>query len=147
MNTFKRYPMGLLVCIIFSCLLLSCNDYIDGLSEEGNRFLDNNTQGLVIGKSYKFKYKESTCQVVANVQRKYLRLQSDDQSSYIHIEAPKHPSNGYIEKDLLPIVLKYKLDKDSEQITQSISMQILKHTDTQIWLWDDELKIGLILPV
>ena len=147
MNTFRKYHIGLLVCIALASLLFSCNDYIEGLSEEGNKFLENNTQGLVIGKNYKFKYKESNCQKVLNIHRKYIRLQKDDQSAYIHIEAAAVPSNSSMENDERPITLKYKTDKDSEPIIQSISMEILKHTDTQIWLWNDEFKIGLILQV
>ena len=144
---FRKYHIGLLVCIALVSLLFSCNDYIEGLSEEGNKFLENNTQGLVIGKSYKFKFKESNCQKVLNIHRKYIRLQKDDQSAYIHIEAAAPSPNVSMDTQARPIVLKYKLDKDSEQITQAISMEILMHTQTQIWLWNDEFKIGLILPV
>lgn len=126
---------------------VSCNEKPHGMSVEANRFLDKREPGLVKGKNYKIVYTESSWQMVRNQMRNVLRLQSDGQQAYLNMKMEEKSVQGTQEEYKVNVVLTYRTGKNAPEITESLEMEILKSHQMRMWLWNEEQKTGVIVPL
>ncbi len=138
-----------LCCILVLCGVVSCNEgpEMDGISAEADRFLEKRTPGLVKGKNYKLLYNESAWQTMRNKQRMVLCIQRDDQSSYLHLKVEPGSLGNTQDDHTVNVVLSYKTDVNGQEISEALEMEVLKSQDMQVWLWNEESKTGVIMPL
>lgn len=127
--------------------LVSCNRNLAEKELDAETFVKFRDYGLVMGHKYLFKYNESTCQMVNNKERHLLRMQSDDQSSFVNMVFGNIVSNGSPVQDnsKVDVELAYKMDREGEIITLSMGMTVLKREEMKVWLWSREMNMGLIV--
>lgn len=44
-------------------------------------------------------------------------------------------------------VISYKTGEKSLEIVESLKMEVLKSDDMLVWLWNEEYKVGVIMPL
>jgi hypothetical protein len=125
-------------------LMFSCNRMPENREINAESFMKYKDDGLVKGRKYLFRYNPATCQTVNNNGRNLLRMQSDDQSSYVNAvfsqNAFQMQQNGYV-----GVILTYRLEKEGDPVTEIFEMEILKNEQTKVWLWNKEMNLGLIV--
>lgn len=135
----------LLPCLLLCIPLCSCNKSAKGISVEADRFIEFEKEGLVKKRGYEFAYNDYDCQYVYNKNRKYVRLQRDDQSAYINVTSYELFSSPLEVGEFVDIELVYRLSASAGDNRESLSMLVLQAEDGKIWLWNETQKLGLIL--
>lgn len=141
---YRRAAYRIVLTVVSFIATLSCNNSENGISFEQDRFLKCKDEGVVKG-SYLFRYDPVTCQRVLNRGRKQLRLQRDDHSSYVNIEFEEHPLNIEENEQMVNVILTYRLGKSLPLEKLHLEMDVLKSQEMKIWMWNEELDMGLIV--
>lgn len=124
-------------------MLASCN--IDGPGREYAElkdFLKEEKAGLIADGTYLFKYSQEDCQTSINKRRRHIRLQKDNQDSYVHIQLSAFPATH---NEKLEVFVVYR--RDEEEVAGTYTMEAAKIGTGMIWLWDEKKHTGIILPV
>ena len=142
--TYRRAAYSIVLAVILFMAIISCNNSESGISFEQNRFLKCKDEGMVKG-GYLFRYDPATCQRVMNRGRKQLSLQRDDHFSYVNIEFEEHPLNIAEDDQVVNVLLTYRLGKSLQQEKLHLEMDVLKSQDMKIWVWNEDMGVGLIV--
>ena len=134
-----------IICLLATLFLVfSCNRMPENRELNAESFMKYKDYGLVKGHKYLFKYNAAMCQTVNNKGRNLLRMQSDDQSSYVNVvflqNTPREAQSGTV-----GVILTYKTDELSEPVDVTVDMKILKSEQMKVWLWSKEMNMGLIV--
>lgn len=131
----------MLLLVIASLFMLSCNKSNKENTDQLEQFLQRNESGLWGYGGFLFKYTSNTCQFSINVQRRQIRMQDDSQQDYINVQFASFPPaiEGEVE-----LQLRYKVG--NEENTRNCIMTAVKSQGNKIWLWDMQGNIGIIIP-
>ena len=134
-------------CIVLLVGGISCNEDTGGDSVEAYSFLEKRSPGFIKGKSYELLYDEQTWQIVRNKQRRIFCMQSDDQSMYLRMKISSVSISDAMNNSTVNAVISYKTGEKSLEIVESLKMEVLKSDDMLVWLWNEEYKVGVIMPL
>lgn len=130
----------MLVCAAFvSCIK---DDFVKSGSSDMKAFLKKKEYGLVGYDRYQFKYSDNDCQLCVNKRGRYMRMQNDTQSSYVHVVFAANPT---VADKNVQVEIRYRWEGDEN--VRSVTMVNVKASDDKIWLWNEENRTGLIIPV
>lgn len=154
-GTLVRFArMALVVCTVCISTAVSCPQpspepdpiipVTPEKSEERKGFEAASTEGLYIRGNCVIPFNERTCQTARNVSRKTYRIQSDDQTRYMHIEyADAFPGKVGDESGC---TVYYNLG-DSGETVLIVKFVVIQETAGYLWLWNELQKVGIITPV
>ena len=138
----KKYRSGSILLLVLLMLAVSCSKDSPGKPVELEDFVQKQECGLVGYGGYLFKYSDARCQLAINRMRRYVRMQNDDQTDYVHVVLSKFPSTEDVH---VGVDLKYRLGED--EISNSIQMECVHFSGHNVWMWDNVKKMGIILPL
>ena len=145
-NCTRRLMSGkLFLSVVLMCsILVSCikDDSGRRASGEMREFLKKTECGLVGYGGYLFKYSDNNCQMSVNKRRRYMRMQNDAQSDYVHLVFAANPK---VTDKNVQMELRYLVGSDEN--VRSATMVNVKSADGKIWLWNEDSGMGLIIPV
>lgn len=132
-----------LIAAVLCIAIVSCRKDNGGKGDimELEDFVEKRECGLVGYGGYLFKYSEKNCQISVNLRRKYLRMQNDMQTDYVHAEFDAMP---YETGKNVMVGMRYKVSTD--EIVNSVPMTAVRVSADKVWLWNEENRIGLIIP-
>ena len=115
---------------------------VDTKSAERKQLESSFVEGLYLKGSCVLAYDLATFQRAVNPQRGTCRIQSDDQSRYLHVTY----------KDAVPTAvgdqteceIHYRLAA-GESTTLIVKLVVVKLTDEYVWLWNEFQKVGMII--
>lgn len=125
------YYYNLLVLTLF---IFSCQKDKDIKVET---FLNQNQIGYYTQGS-KLVYNQTNCQLSANIIRQNFRIQNDSQQEFVNIKLEKLGPDNILSQ------ISYCLNNYYQE--KELSLTIIKQNQEFIWLWDNNSKIGIILP-
>lgn len=99
--------------------------------------------GLYIKGAPVVVYDPTTFQTAVNHQRVTFRLQSDDQSKYVHVDCTDKAATAVDESTICKITYRAEDDMETVLIIKFIAVKV---EDGRIWLWNELQKTGLIVP-
>ena len=114
----------------------------DTKSAERKQFESAYIEGLYLKGPCVLPYDRSAFQRAANPVRKTYRIQSDDQTRYLHVfynESVPTRVGGEVECEV-----HYRLAAE-ESTTLIVKLVVVKATDEYLWLWNEFQKAGLIV--
>lgn len=139
----REYLSGrFLVPVLVAAILAGCGKDSPKRPLVLDDFIRKEECGLVGYGGYLFKYSQEDCQLSINARRKQVRMQNDDQTDYVQVVFSRMPGKGDFSSD---VHLWYKLGAD--EITSVGKMDIVRFSDSKVWLWDNGRNIGVILPL
>ncbi len=133
--------------VLFAAILciavVSCRKDDGGKGDimELEDFIEKRECGLVGYGGYLFKYSGKDCQISVNLRRRYIRMQNDIQTDYVHAEFDELP---YETGKNMKVGMRYRVSTD--EIVNTIPMTSVRVTADKVWLWNGENRIGLIIP-
>ena len=74
-------------------------------------------------------------------------MQSDDQSMYLRMKISSVSISDPMNNSTVNAVISYKTGEKSLEIVESLKMEVLKSDDMLVWLWNEEYKVGVIMPL
>ena len=113
------------------------------ISAERKAFEESSAEGLYMKGSCVFAYDAASQQRASNEKRKTMRMQSDDQTRYVHLEY-----SGNLPKatgDESSCTIHYNLADEGETML-IVKLMAVKSTDSRLWLWNELQKVGVIVP-
>lgn len=132
----------LLLLFILIAALASCNGNNDNPQSYNMRdFLKRESYGLFGYGGYLLRYNEKDYQISVNKQRKQIRLQHDNQQSYLNVVFLRIPKSADE-----PVSLNFIYKGGGDEVSSTVEMLFCKESDDAIWLWSESEKLGLILP-
>lgn len=148
MHQVKKYTRKLnwikCAAVLFITILFAgCN--IDGPRRdyaELKDFLREDDAGMLADGKYLFKYSQEDSQRSINKRRRHIRLQHDNQNSYVHIQLSSFPAT--LNETIEVFVISYT---DEQEVSNSYTMDAAKFESGKVWLWDKKKHTGIILPV
>ena len=139
----KKYGSdSVLLFLALVLLAVSCSKDSPGKPVELEDFVQKKECGLVGYGGYLFKYSDEKCQLGINRKRRYVRMQNDDQTDYVHVVLLKFPSTSDVQ---VGVDLKYRLGED--EISNTMQMECVHFSGNNVWLWNNVKKMGIILPL
>lgn len=103
-------------------------------------FLSQSNYGLY-GENLLFKYNFNTCQYSINYSRKTFRMQSDNGEYVAQVKFDIYPKE--ISDETQASITYVKLNKTT---TYNLKLQVLECRLNKMWLWDNEQKMGIVIP-
>lgn len=138
----KLKLIRLCIIIFFGLLLFSCKENRPERYSGVDYFVKQSDIGLFGDNNNIFRYNDADCQIAFNKGRKMLRLQTDEQIYYVNIVFGSllNASN-----EVVNIEIDYKTQNN--QFAASLEMIVVKMDDEKYWLWNENTKTGIILPI
>ena len=115
---------------------------VDTKSPERKQLESSYVEGLYLKGSCVLAYDLATFQRAVNPQRATCRIQSDDQSRYLHVTDKDEIPTA--EGDQTECEIHYRLAA-GESTTLIVKLVVLKITEEYIWLWNEFQKVGMIV--
>lgn len=132
----------LLLLFIASLMIISCRSKGDEPPVLNlDDFLAKNECGLYGYGGYLLRYNEEKFQISINEKRRQIRVQSDDQKAYFNVVFAMMPSSI---DEVVSIDFSYKGGGD--ELSYKMEMVLYKATSQNMWLWNQDEKLGIILP-
>lgn len=148
MTVFKiRYKSicgEVVAALILGLLAISCNRK-EEIPVSVDFFLEQQTPGLIRGSKYLFSYNELNSQKVFNKRRKMVRLQRDNQSSYINVIFSTTPHEISWDEIINGVEIKYALSPSDSEKRILLPFRLVKSNNYKFWLWNEDEGIGLIV--
>ncbi len=139
----NKIKIGLYIIIFVFPFIFSCDRNENPENKISVEYFAGQVNiGVYLDGNNIFAYNESEYQIALNRMRKVLRLQTDGQEHYVNMLFSVFPLPG--EGMRVNIDMNYKTLKDQRII--SLVPVIIKKRDGKYWLWDEDMKIGIILP-
>ena len=117
-------------------------DPVETKSKERIEFEAAVTEGLYLKGQSLIAYDLASFQRAANPVRRTYRIQSDDQSRYLHIFYTEALPSG--QGDEVECEIHYGLAA-GESTTLIVKLVVVKQTDEYQWLWNEFQKVGLMV--
>ncbi|MEF9931757.1 MAG: hypothetical protein RR770_05605 [Bacteroidales bacterium] len=128
--------------ILFVLFFCSCSGNDKPIVDGGiEYFITKDNIGLFVENRNVFNYNQLDCQIAFNEKRKMIRLQSDNQMFYVNIVMSIFPK---AKDDFINVIINYKTQ--TEKLNTSLEMSVVKIDNQKYWLWNDNSKMGIILP-
>ena len=115
---------------------------VDTKSTERKQLESAYTEGLYLKGPCVLAFDYATFQRASNPVRKTYRIQSDDQTRYLHIFYGESVPTQ--EGDEVECEIHYRLEA-GESTTLIVKLVVVKATDEYLWLWNEFQKAGLIV--
>lgn len=133
----------LVLLLLGSFVIISCSSKGDEPPMvELDDFLSKKESGLYGYGGYLLRYNEQKFQISINEKRRQVRMQSDDQSAYFNVIFAVMPAGV---NDVVSVDFSYKGGGD--ELTCKMEMTLCKVTANNLWLWNHERELGLIIPI
>lgn len=113
-------------------------------SEERKNFEAASAEGLYIKGDCVLQFNERAFQKAWSTSRKSYRIQSDDQTRYMHITYSGNAPSG--NGDESGCTVQYNLG-DSGETVLIVKFVVVQAADGYLWLWNELQKVGVITPV
>ena len=144
---------ALLLVLVATTMAVSCPqpeppgpeppDPVDTKSAERKQFEGSYTEGLYLKGNVALAYNPDIYQRSASRDRRTCRIQSDDQTRYLHVRYTEEIPAA--EGEEIECELHYRLAA-GEQTTLIVKLIVVKATDEYLWLWNEFQKVGMIVP-
>ena len=144
---------ALLLMLVATTMAVSCPqpeppgpeppDPVDTKSAERKQFEGSYTEGLYLKGNVALAYNPDIYQRSASRDRRTCRIQSDDQTRYLHVRYTEEIPAA--EGEEIECELHYRLAA-GEQTTLIVKLIVVKATDEYLWLWNEFQKVGMIVP-
>ena len=115
---------------------------VDTKSAERKQLESSYTEGLYIKGAIALAYNQDIYQRAASRDRRTYRIQSDDQTRYLHVRYTEVIPSA--EGEEVECELHYRLAA-GEQTTLIVKLIVVKATEEYLWLWNDFQKVGMIV--
>ena len=116
---------------------------VDTKSAERKQFEGSYMEGLYLKGEVALAYNPDVYQRSASRDRHTCRIQSDDQTRYLHVRYTEEIPSA--EGEEIECELHYRLAA-GEQTTLIVKLIVVKATDEYLWLWNEFQKVGMIVP-
>ena len=100
------------------------------------------TEGLYLKGAIALAYNQEMYQRAASRDRGTYRIQSDDQTRYLHVRYTESIPSA--EGEEVECELRYRLAA-GEQTTLIVKLIVVKATEEYLWLWNEFQKVGMIV--
>ncbi|MBQ6073926.1 MAG: hypothetical protein IJK90_08465 [Bacteroidales bacterium] len=144
--------MALLLSVVALTMAVSCPHPVppepgpvipvDTKSKERVQFESVTSEGLYLKGESLITYDMTGFQRAANPIRRTYRIQSDDQSKYLHILYTE--ALPAVQEDEVECEIHYGLSA-GESTTLIVKLVVVKQTDEYLWLWNEFQKVGLMV--
>lgn len=115
---------------------------VDTKSPERKQLEAAYTEGLYSKGACVLPYDQTSFQRAASTQRRTYRIQSDDQTRYLHIFYSEEIPTA--EGQEVECEIHYRLSA-SEQTTLIVKLDVVKASEEYLWLWNEFQKVGMIV--
>jgi len=115
---------------------------VDTKSAERKQLEASLTEGLYLKGNIALAYNQEIYQRSASLDRHTYRIQSDDQTRYLHVRYTEEIPSALNEE--VECELHYRLAA-GEQTTLIVKLIVVKMTDEYLWLWNEFQKVGMIV--
>ena len=115
---------------------------VDTKSAERKQLEAALAEGLYLKGTCVLEYTLAGYQRAVNPQRRNYRIQSDDQARYLNIRYNESIPGS--EGDEVECEIHYRLSA-GESTTLIVKLVVVKTTDEYLWLWNEFLKVGLMV--
>jgi hypothetical protein len=100
------------------------------------------TEGLFLKGAIALAYNQEKYQRAASHDRATYRIQSDDQTRYLHVRYTEEIPSA--EGEEVECEIQYRLAA-GEQTTLIVKFIVVKATEEYLWLWNEFQKVGMIV--
>jgi hypothetical protein len=132
----------IIASLLIICFLTSCRKEIVIDSVEKRLFLQESSVGCYKSARDYLIYNPSIHQISVNAKRNTVRLQTDDQKVFFNIQLENFPKSIGVN---IPAKVYQGVDGVISEYTYLFECSKIEHG--QIWLWNKEGKIGVIVPM
>ncbi|MBR1538978.1 MAG: hypothetical protein IJ636_05675 [Bacteroidales bacterium] len=115
---------------------------VDTKSAERRQLEGSHMEGLYLKGSCVLPFDLASFQRAGSVGRKTYRIQSDDQTRYLHVRYTEGIPVG--EGDEVECEIHYRLAA-GESTTLIVKLVVVKSTEEYLWLWNEFQKVGMIV--
>lgn len=138
--SFRSSVMGLFLLSV----LVSCNPKENPEGENTLMyFLEQKGMSVYVNGAVIFRYDEYETQIACNPARKMLRFQTNDQGLYVQMTFSVVP--GEQRGAPLAVVFNY-MEAAGEPKSLRVVLEEVKREGGRCWYWDEEQKVGFVLP-
>lgn len=144
--------MALLFMVVATTMAVSCPrpdpigpeppEPVVTKSQERQQLEASYTEGLYLKGSIALAYNQNVYQRAASRDRATYRIQSDDQTRYLHVRYTEEIPSA--EGEEVECELQYRLAA-GEQTTLIVKLIVVKATEEYLWLWNEFQKVGMIV--
>lgn len=111
-------------------------------SQERQQLESSYTEGLYLKGAIALAYNQAMYQRAASRDRGTYRIQSDDQTRYLHVRYTEEIPSA--EGEEVECEIQYRLAA-GEQTTLIVKLIVVKATEEYLWLWNEFQKVGMIV--
>ena len=115
---------------------------VDTKSAELKQFEGAYVEGLYLKGACALPFDLATFQRAGSLSRKTYRIQSDDQTRYLHVRYTESIPSAV--GDEVACEIHYRL-ADEESTMLIVKLIVVKSTDDYLWLWNEFQKVGMIV--
>lgn len=142
---------ALLLTLVATTMAVSCPqpdppepepEPVDTKSAERKLLEASYTEGLYLKGVCALAYNQDIYQRAASPQRKTYRIQSDDQTRYLHVRYTEAIPAALDEE--VECEIQYRLSA-GEQTTLIVKFVVVQATEEYLWLWNEFQKVGMIV--
>ena len=137
-----RCRLVLVAILLISAIFSSCRREIEIDSVEKEIFLDETGIGCYKDGHDYLVYKPEMHQLAINPKRHTIRVQSEFQKEYYHLDMESYPRSIGVS-----IVSEFHFCLGGDEDNYTFVFECSKMEYGKIWLWNSENKLGVIIPV
>ena len=115
---------------------------VDTKSAERKQLESAYVEGLYLKGSCVLPFELATFQRAVSLQRRTYRIQSDDQTLYLHVRYTEDIPQAV--DDEVECEIHYRLAA-GESTTLIVKLVVVKASDEYLWLWNEFQKVGMIV--
>jgi hypothetical protein len=137
-----RYRVLLVAALFIVAILSSCVRDIEIDSVEKELFLGETELGCYKDGHDYMVYNPEMHQLAVNPKRHTVRIQSESQKDYCHLDMESYPRSIGV-----GIVSEFHISLGGSEDKYTFVFECSKMEYGKIWLWNKENKLGIIIPV
>ncbi len=138
----RRLFKAVTIVIFLSILCISCRKVVEIDSLEKKLFLEETVMGCYKDGHEYMVYQEELHQMSLNPKRHVIRIQSEDQKEYYHMDMESYPRSVGVN-----ILADFSVSVEGSERGYTFVFECSRIDGGKMWLWNKENKLGIIIPV
>ena len=137
-----RSIKAVIILIFISVIFASCRRVVEIDSLEKKLFLEETVLGCYKDGHEYMVFQEGLHQMALNPKRHVIRIQSDDQKEYYHMDMESYPRSVGVN-----ILADFSVSVEGSERGYTFVFECSRIDGGKMWLWNKENKLGITIPV